>query len=426
MRILFLTSIRYFTLLSLSLLFFACNGENIDPVTEVSCSSAKGLWTIVGVTCDGVSVEIDPVTYLFDDVTGNITQTTGRVDCATQFNWLVEVGAETAIFSMTGSGNLSCSKSGADVNFCSSEINSCNAGINITGLRNEYPTCVIERDGMSLIRNVSLVNNPDNLSFCENGQTETVTLRQGDYIPPPPPPPGNDPEDTRAFIEVVGNNPTDFGVHPVGSRIVRALTLTNTGFGPATGLTAHGLDAPFLFVGVKYPGIGGSCTETLEKGDSCTILIEFFPQVASYYTDNLTINYSNGSSAIAISQGLAATASANLAQLTISRGPFYNFGKIVTGQPEVQTFTVRNSGGADAIGVFPSALTPPFSYTGGVYPGLAGDCGSLLTTTQDCILEVEFTPQAVGPFNDTIEMNYFDGANDQKTRRNIFGEGVAP
>ncbi len=405
-------------------IFLSCNGTNVDGVTEISCSSADGLWTVVKAECNGAEATgVSPVTYFFDNELGTISQTTGRVDCSTHFDWQVEIGVETAIFSMTGTGNLACTQSGLDVGFCASDVNSCNAGIDISGIKNEFPTCVITSDGMSLIRTVSPINNPDSLSYCENGETEVVQLVQGEYTQPEDPP---DPDDLIAYIEIAGPNPLDFGTHPVGDRIVETLTLTNSGNGLASGLVGAGLAVPFRFTGSSFPGTGGTCGNQLAEGEVCTIEIEFFPLTEGYFTDNLLVTFNNGSRSITLNHGLAATASEELAQLTISNGPFFDFGMIPLGNPQTQLFTVTNVGGDDATNIAEVGLALPFQFVGGVYPGTNGDCGISLAASDSCQLDLEFSPIAEGPANDIIEIQYLDGVNLQEVRRNIFGQGVIP
>ncbi len=424
MRVVLNHSLRFCFWLAQLALLLSCSGTNVDSVSERSCSVADGLWTVRSAQCNGEDVEdVAPVTFLFDKDAGVVSQTTGRVDCATHFDWTVEIGEETAIFSMTGSGTLSCTESGLDSTFCSTEINSCNAGIDITGIKNEFPTCVVNDDGMSLIRTVSPVNNPDSLSYCENGQVEVVQLIQGEYTQPEDPP---DPEELLAFIEIAGPNPLDFGTHPVDDRIVETLTLTNVGNSLATELRGTGLASPYLFTGGLFPGEGGTCDLQLDIGESCTIEIEFFPLTAGYFTDNLLVSYNNGSGTVTINHGLAGTSSADLAQLTISGGPFYDYGMIPIGNPQTNLFTVTNSGTEDATNLAEVGLAPPFQFTGGLYPGTGGDCGLVLAATDTCQLDVEFDPTVEGPHNDIIELQYLDGVNAQTVRRNIFGQGVAP
>ena len=413
---------QYCTFTFATLFILSCNGTNVDTVNEISCSQADGLWTRVSATCDGTPLEnIAPVTYLFDAETDVVLETAGRVDCTTTFNWNVEIGEETAIFSMNGQGNQSCMESGEEVNFCESDVNSCNAGLDFTGIKNEYPTCVINQDGMSLIRTVSPINSPDGLSLCENGEQERVTLIQGEYTPPAPDP---DPGSQLAFLDIDGPNPLDFGTHPIGSRITRTLIVTNTGSGIAGSVNGTGLANPYLFLGGSFPGTGGTCGGSLNAGASCTIIIEFFPAVGGYFTDNMILTYSNGAGTITLNQGVAGTASDTLAQLTLSNGPVYSYGQVAIGNTSNFIFTLTNNGGGGAMALSSAGLDAPYQFTGGTYPGTGGTCAVTLAAGANCLLDVEFAPVAEGPFNEIIEINYLDGVNNQVVRRNIFGQGI--
>lgn len=403
-------------------LISGCGGTNEDTVSEISCSQADGLWTLVSATCDGTLQEnIAPITYLFSRNNDIVFETAGRVDCTTTFNWNVEIGEQTALFSMSGQGNQSCMESGEEVAFCQSDVNTCNAGVDFTGIKNEYPTCVITQDGMSLFRSVSPVNNPDGLSYCQNGQEEIVRLVQGDYTPPTPDP---DPDSQTAFLDIDGPNPLDFGTHPIGSRINRTLIVRNTGNVAANSINATGLGNPYLFLGGVFPGTGGTCSASLNAGDSCTIVIEFFPAVGGYFTDNLILTYGNGEGNVTLNQGLAGTASVTLAQLTISDGPIHSYGQLPVGMTSTYVFTVTNNGGGNALTLNATGIDPPFQFTGGVYPGTGGNCGNALAAGAFCTLDVEYAPVAEGIYNETIEINYLDGVNLQQVRRNIFGQGI--
>lgn len=399
----------------------SCTEANVDSVTEKSCTLADGLWTVVAATCDGNAVaSFNPVTYLFDKDNSTVLQTSGRADCATRFLWNVEIGDKNPLFSMQGQGALSCLKSGEESSYCSSEVNSCSSGIDITGIHNEYPVCVIRETGMSLTRTVSAINNPDNLSYCQVGQIEEVILVQGDYTPPVPEP---EPEELRAYLQVTGPNPLDFGTYAVGERVTKTITLKNSGTSSASNVVGVGLNTPFHFDGGHYPGDGGTCDKTLEVNASCTIVIEFSANVARYYTDELIIHYSDGTQPVTISHGLAATASDTLGQLTLSDGPYYNFGAIAVGSSLNHIFTLSNSGGGDAVALSGQTLPSPFSYIGGSYPGTGGDCGSVVLAGQSCQLAIEFSPIAEGSFNEVLQIDYLDGVNNRQAKRNIFGQG---
>jgi hypothetical protein len=408
----------------ISSLLSSCGGTNVDPIGEVSCTTATGLWTVMSATCNGVAVEsVDPVTYLFDNQARTITQTTGQVDCASQFQWSYELGTTDPFFNLTGAGRLTCSEEGLNVNSCSSDVNSCNAGIDFTGIRNNYSVCVINPEGMQISRSVTALNNPDNLSYCPVGQEEVVTLLQGDYIPPPVAPP---PELGLAFLVIDSSNPFNVGTHPVGGSVTRTLRVTNNGEGDATDLQGEGLNTPFSFFNGAFPGTGGTCGAVLAVGASCNIVIEFSSNIENFFTDNLILSYNNGRVRVTMDLGIVGRATNSLGLLVISNGPFYNFGIIDVNTTSTHIFTVENIGGGSATLQGESLLAPPFRFAGGSYPGDGGDCDGTLNVMESCTLEVEFAPTAAGTFNNSIGLDYNDGSNNQQARRNIFGEAVVP
>lgn len=53
---------------------------------------------------------------------------------------------------------------------------------------------------------------------------------------------------------------------------------------------------------------------------------------------------------------------------------------------------VRNEANVTITNINSSSLGPAFSYTGGSYPGAAGDCGATIAANQYCSIEMQFSP----------------------------------
>jgi hypothetical protein len=99
------------------------------------------------------------------------------------------------------------------------------------------------------------------------------------------------------------------------------LTLSNGGKGPASNLameltaTAANSDdtQPFVFKGGAYPGTGGTCTTSLGKGESCTVVISFAPVTAAYssadYVGALAIGFNDGKNSQSKTFNLSGTGS---------------------------------------------------------------------------------------------------------------------
>src|SRR5690606_15725277 len=80
------------------------------------------------------------------------------------------------------------------------------------------------------------------------------------------------------------------------------------------------------------------------------------------------------------------------AVLEISDGPIYSFGSIIVGQTPTKIFTITNTGGLPATGMFVGGFAAPYTFTGFTYPGLGGDCGATLNPGSTCQIEIQFSP----------------------------------
>jgi hypothetical protein len=72
-------------------------------------------------------------------------------------------------------------------------------------------------------------------------------------------------------------------------------TLTNQESEAITGLTFGGLPSThFVFGGnIAFPGAGGSCTNTLAAGASCTVVISFDPSTSGQYFHDVYLQFTN-------------------------------------------------------------------------------------------------------------------------------------
>jgi hypothetical protein len=214
----------------------------------------------------------------------------------------------------------------------------------------------------------------------------------------------------------------------VGSAVVGATTnhifvLTNGGGTQATSIAEIGLAPPFRFTGGTYPGTGGNCGVTLAPATPCNLDIEFAPTATGTPTDTINISYNNGVTTQNATRAIEGTGVAP-ADLTISDGATYNFGVHLNATTAQHTFTINNVGGTDATSVTGSGLGAPYQFLGGGgYPGTGGTCTGTITAGSNCTIVVSFTPSSAGVANDTIEINYDDGANPQTSTRGVTGTG---
>ncbi|MBI1862021.1 MAG: choice-of-anchor D domain-containing protein [Deltaproteobacteria bacterium] len=132
------------------------------------------------------------------------------------------------------------------------------------------------------------------------------------------------------------------------------------------------------------------------------------------------------------STGKLATARLNVTVLpvvtvTISDGPTYNFGSTYVGMTLEKTFTVSNTGYSPATALAPggTALTTPFAFKGGTYPGTGGSCADTLASKTNCTLVVTCTPTSLGQFTQNLSLSFYDGSKTNTVTRSITGSGVS-
>ncbi len=131
-----------------------------------------------------------------------------------------------------------------------------------------------------------------------------------------------------ATLNISEADPYDFGAIAVGGAKPHIFTITNSGGATASSMAEVSLTAPFTFSGGTYPGIGGTCGMTLTAGGSCTISVDFIPTATGFYSDNITISYSDSVSVQSVSRGVSGTG-VSPALLIISDGPVFDYGSIL-------------------------------------------------------------------------------------------------
>ena len=216
-----------------------------------------------------------------------------------------------------------------------------------------------------------------------------------------------------------------FGQKPLSSLSEKMLTLSNTGGFAASSVSGAGLAAPFAFKGGAYPGTGGSCTNTLGAGQNCQIVVVYSPTTLGNHLDTLEIAYNDGVANQATTRDISGTG-VNPALLSLSDGPTYDFGAVATGGSAQKIFTLTNSGDVAATSIEGPALTLPFEFSGGTYPGIGGNCSSALNPGANCLIVVVFKPIALGVQSGTVTINYNDGTATRSASRGVQGLGSQP
>ena len=177
------------------------------------------------------------------------------------------------------------------------------------------------------------------------------------------------------------------------------------------GLSLHDLmvsietNDPVSFKGGVYPGEGGTCSDSLKSGETCTIVLFYEPvDTASHaalihfsYRDSLK-SYQNTYQVSADSHPI----------LNFEYGTLYDFGNKFIGSSTDLRIRISNTGKVVAENLSVGNLALPFSLKGGSYPGTGGTCGTSLSPGQTCDIYVNYSPTTNGEHLQNITLNYFN------------------
>ncbi len=205
----------------------------------------------------------------------------------------------------------------------------------------------------------------------------------------------------------------DFGKKLIGNTYFGKVLVTNTGTTPAIITSTPNMSGGiFSYIGGNYPGIGGTCTNSILN--SCTLAVSFTPKEIGQKQDKIKLTYFNGKESKEAS-GILTGKGATEAKLIVKSSTI-DFGLIAVNQPYDKTIdlgNIPNSVNATNIGLEP--VSSPFQYLGG--------CPSTLQGNQWCKLKIRFKPTAEGSFQEILKFTYFDGGNIQQLEIVVKGEG---
>ncbi|MBC7690333.1 MAG: choice-of-anchor D domain-containing protein [Methylotenera sp.] len=224
---------------------------------------------------------------------------------------------------------------------------------------------------------------------------------------------------TAAVLTISDAATYNYGTQATGSTTDKTFTITKTGGVDATAVSGSGLSTPYFFKGGSYPGAGGTCGTTINV--TCTVVVSNIPTVTGVASQTLTLNYTNGVTTTSSTRPITGTA-ASPATLVISDAATYDYGNRVVAAATDKTFTVTYAGGVSATSVAASAISAPFTYKGGTYPGAGGTCTA--TISANCTIIMTFTPAAVASYSTTLILTYQNGVGAQTAQRPVTGAGI--
>ena len=212
----------------------------------------------------------------------------------------------------------------------------------------------------------------------------------------------------------------DFGEKPYGEIYEQVLTINRGGYAYSGSISYSLTGTGFVYKGGSYPGEGGTCTNTFYYLSSCTVVLQFRPTAVQNYSAIFKIHYWDGADYHDLSVPLTGSGKPK-GTLSISSA---NFGKIIQTQKVTRELIVTYSGTVPVTEMSPVALSAPFSYKGGTYPGEGGTCGTELSSGT-CKLVVEYSPTTVAVENKVLTLNYNNGTVMTQASTSLVAESVA-
>ena len=228
----------------------------------------------------------------------------------------------------------------------------------------------------------------------------------------------------------------NFGIKSLGTSHLQTLYLVNEGSFDATIIATPVMSAPIIYNGNGvFPGLGGSCGGIVAGNSSCSIIVAFAPEVVGPEARNLNLQYSDGVGNITTLGYAIFGISANLrGNIVFDDGEAYQLGNYPINTPSngyVYQVVVNNTREIDSINLTASLSNlSDFSFLGGSYPGLGGNCSTTLASQSNCSIFLSFHPQSLGIKESILRIDFND--NNELDPQNSFsqiiysGNGVNP
>jgi len=116
-----------------------------------------------------------------------------------------------------------------------------------------------------------------------------------------------------------------------------------------------------------------------------------------------------------------------LARATLSfTQAILDFGPLGIGDHAVLSIAVRNTGlgSARSLNQGLPAVSTPFAFPGGVFPGTGGTCTSVLESGSECTVVLSFSPDTASQFSSSLRVSFLDDYEGGEALLTLMGEGL--
>ena len=104
----------------------------------------------------------------------------------------------------------------------------------------------------------------------------------------------------------------------------------------------------------------------------------------------------------------------------------FDFGFTKIGETSEQTIALLNGGDAPATQLQIEALTAPYAFKGGKFPGEGGSCGEEIAAKGSCTLIITHTPTELGYYAGQVSAKFHDGDEEGSIALRLGGYGEDP
>ncbi|WP_372655362.1 hypothetical protein, partial [Halobacteriovorax sp.] len=140
------------------------------------------------------------------------------------------------------------------------------------------------------------------------------------------------------------------------------------------------------------PGYLGTCSDVLNKGDSCTFVISYNPAISGEFYQNFSIKFKNLVDSVVETRKLTMMAGEAASLIFTSEEVNYSFGILERTEKAdyIKTLIIKNTGGLTAKDISFTTTNDPGSPA---YTLSRNTCTSTLPAESSCEIDILFTPQ---------------------------------
>lgn len=202
-------------------------------------------------------------------------------------------------------------------------------------------------------------------------------------------------------VSAIGNRPSiDFGSQVIGSALrTDTIVVENTG--------NVSLNLSIALLGTLPFAITNNCDAVIAPQETCTVDVTYASTAVGSHTSQVRVTSS-------VTDGASKINTVALAGKTVEKpvlpgelsfgniaGQDLDFGTADAGAETRKIVEVKNTGEGPVQLTTPSIAGESFSFSGGSFPGLRGNCGAIILPGT-CSLEISFRPTKIGSFSGAL------------------------